>query len=487
MSQVEQGGEHPTRLIGLGSALALVAGSMLGIGIFLAPVTMAQHLNSVGVFFGVWVFTGLIALAGAMAYAELGVRMPHSGGDYVFQREALGPSVAFAYGWGLLSAGFAGSIAAMAVPLCTYQLGALTGHNMSVVVLSLPLIGDLQGAQLAALTLIWALTLINVYGVRWATALQSLTTYLPLLALLGLSVYVWSQPAYVVPVVEASSSALNAGVQGAIEGWSVGGLTTAFLEAYFAYSGWNAVIYVAGEVERPSVTLPRALVGGTLVVMSLYLIFCSAALHGLSLEGLRALGETRQDVGSALAAHLGGGLTLTLTLTFIAVALVASINATILGGGRVGLALARDGAFWRGAARLHPTHHTPANALYAQALIATLAVLFVPWYLIFSVVSLVLVVGGALTVLSLLLLKRRSWRLKSGEDMSAEGYQAWGSPWLPALFIGAALFVLVVKLLDVVRGVEGAWYPVAGLGVVLVAYLAHKLTNTPLTSPSQMR
>ena len=447
---------HPPRTLGLSAAFALVAGSMLGIGIFLAPVTMATHLNSVWVFIGVWVFTGLIALAGATSYAELGVMMPHSGGDYVFQRAALGPSVAFAYGWGLLSAGFAGSIAAMSVPLCTFQLGALTGWPVGEVALSLPLIGEVVWAQLAAMALIAVISAINIYGVSLSGHLQSVTTYVPLIALSALSLYVWASPPPP-PTALAPAPPLT-----------LSGLTSAFLEAYFAYSGWNAVIYAAGEVERPERTLPRALVGGTVVVMCLYLLLCGSALHSLSLDGLRALAAARQDIGSAMAAQVGAPWALTAVLSLISVALIASINATILGGGRVALALARDGAFWAPAGRLHPRLGTPANALWAQAVMAELTVLLVPWELIFSVVSLVMVTGGALSVGALYVLRYK-------QPTAPRPYRALGYPYLPALFVASGALVLGVKLWDALRGVEGAWYPVWGLGVVAVAYISHSL------------
>jgi len=430
---------------------------MLGIGIFLAPVTMATHLSDPAVFIGVWVFTGLIALAGATSYAELGVMMPHSGGDYVFQRAALGPSFAFAYGWGLLSAGFAGSIAAMSVPLCTFQLGALTGWPMGDVALTLPLVGDVAWAQVAAMALIALITAVNIYGVALSGALQSLTTYIPLMALVALSLYVWSLPPAPPPAPLPPAPALT-----------LSGLATSFLEAYFAYSGWNSVIYAAGEVERPARVLPRALVGGTLAVMCLYLLLCGAALHSLSLDGLRALAAARQDIGSAMAAQVGAPWALGAVVALIGAALVASINATVLGGGRVALALAHDGAFWAPAQRLHPRLGTPANALWAQALMAELTVLLVPWDVIFSVVSLVMVTGGALSVLALFVLRRRA-------PGAPRPYRALGYPALPALFVLAGALVIAVKLSDAARGVEGAWYPVWGLGVVALAYVSHAL------------
>ena len=115
------------RRLGLSASFSMITGSMLGIGIFLAPGLAAKHINTSGLFLGAWIFTGMVALAGASIYGKLGVMMPRSGGDYVFHREAFGPSVAFAYGWGLISAAFAGSLAAMSVALCTFQLQPLLG------------------------------------------------------------------------------------------------------------------------------------------------------------------------------------------------------------------------------------------------------------------------------------------------------------------------------------------------------------------------
>ena len=448
-------------------SLAIVSGSMLGIGIFLAPTTMSLHISSHTMFFAVWIFTGLIALAGAMSYAELGTLMPHSGGDYIFHREALGPSIAFAYGWSLLAAGFAGSIAAMSVPLCTFQFAMLTDLPMSDVAFQLPLVGGVLWSQCAAILLIIVMTIINIYGVKLSGILQAITTYVPILLLAGLSLYVLTHPQ-----LEAihSSTTTNSSPPLPAAGWSYSGLITAFLEAYFAYSGWNAIIYAAGEVKNPHYTLPRALIGGTCIVMCLYLLFCIATLDLLNFKDLQHLAHNKQDIGSAMAMAIDqsdGGYVLTLVISMITVALLASINATILGGARVALALAKDGCFWKPAQYLHPRWNTPRHALWAQAVMSIIIVVLIPWHLIFSLVSLVMVIGGSLTVYALYVLRRVMPDIE-------RPYKVMGYPYFPALFILSSVVVVVVKFYDALTGVADAWYPIWTLLFAAFIYFMHR-------------
>ncbi|MCA9527350.1 MAG: amino acid permease, partial [Myxococcales bacterium] len=168
------------RSIGFWGAFSIVAGSMLGIGIFLSPSEMARHIASPGVFLGVWALAGVIVLGGAVAYAELGTRFPKAGGDYVFHREAFGPSVAFATGWGLFGAIFCGSIAAVAVAICQYQLSALTGFDLTAPV---PGLGPISFAQLFGSGIVIGLTAMNARGVRLSALAQQITTLTPVVVL----------------------------------------------------------------------------------------------------------------------------------------------------------------------------------------------------------------------------------------------------------------------------------------------------------------
>ena len=447
------------RRIGLSASFSIITGSMLGIGIFLAPGLAAKHINTSGLFLGAWIFTGMVALAGASIYGKLGVMMPKSGGDYVFHREAFGPSVAFAYGWGLISAAFAGSLAAMSVALCTFQLQPLLGlpggQLFSAVILGFEI--TVNWAQIWAIGLICVITLINSYGLEISARLQEMMAYIPLAALFLICGYLFT-----CDPIHHPESAHAAAVHK--EGWDLSGVSTAFLDIYFAYSGWNAIIYIAGEVKQPKRNIPIALIGGTISVMCLYLFFCAAALHFLGLEGLAHY----IDIGGGIAKELGGGGISTGMTLLVTIALLASLNATVIGGGRVAYMMARDGCFTRSASVLSDRHKTPINALWILAFIASLIALFVPYETIFSFISLVMVAGGAITAVSFYVIKRRA--------PDAESRALSPADWvIPPLFIIASLSVIGVKVNDALQGKDQAFLSLMGLLIVILAFVSHSL------------
>ena len=445
------------RQLGLSSSFSMITGSMLGIGIFLAPCLAARHINTSGLFFGAWIFTGMIALTGAWIYGKLGVMLPKSGGDYIFHREALGPSVAFSYGWGLLSSAFAGSMAAMAVALCTYQLLPLfnlpTGELISFS-LATGLTFTLTYAQLSAVALIFLLTLSNSYGLALSAKLQEVVAFIPLIALFVMCGFLFTCE----PVEVAKSSSY-------VESWSYSGISNAFLEIYFAYSGWNAIIYVAGEVKNPQKTIPLALIGGTITVMCLYLFFCAAALHYVGLEGLRGFYDAQTDLGTGIAKQLGGGLISQGMTTLVTIALLASINATVIGGGRLAYMMSKDGCFWEAAHHLHPKYQTPNRAMWIISILASMITLTVPYDLIFRLISLVMVLGGILTAISYYILKHK----KNHHERTFTP-----ADWiLPPLFICSSLLVILAKIDDVFSNQEGAWPPLLGLIFISLIYIFH--------------
>lgn len=477
---------QPKRSIGGLGAYSIVAGSMLGIGVFLTPITMAPDIPTTAAFLALWVVAGLISMCGAVAYAELGCMMPFSGGDYVFQRQAFGDSVAFAYGWGLFTAAFAGSIAALTVPLCSFQLGELTGLPMMDIALSLPApIGDVTWAEISAIGVVCALTFLNVAGVRLSTVVQNLTTLVPIALFSGMAIYAlvgydptWIEVGEAVARVATPDAPTHLQIEQTSSGLTLSGLVSAFLAAYFAYAGWNAIVYVAGEVESPGKNIPRSIIGGLISVVLLYLLFAGTFVSVLGLDGLSALydPETQQptmDVGSAVALAVAGSGAKLVVVALIAAALLSTINATILGGGRVGYALARDGAFWSKAATLHPKNGTPARALWVQALFSSLMIILVPWYVMFELVGLIMVIGTALTVVALYVLRHK-------EPETERPYRATGYPLIPALFVLTSILVLASEFYDISQGKDNAWYPMIGLGIVLLAFAFHRLFGTQL-------
>ncbi|MCA9538774.1 MAG: APC family permease [Myxococcales bacterium] len=439
----------PARVIGSWAAYSVVVGSMLGIGIFLAPPSMAQSISNPLVFLGVWLAAGVIILGGAAAYAELGARLPRAGGDYVFQREAFGPSVAFATGWALFAGIFCGSIAAVALALCQYQLPALTGLPLRDMALTLPWVGAITWAQLVAAGIVLGLTALNAAGVRLSAVAQQIVTLLPLVVLVGLALLalgLWGADRAPTPTPGTSMPL------------TLGSLTAAYLAATFAYSGWNAVIYVAGEVRRPERTLPVALLGGTTSVVALYLLLCGAMIAVLGMGGLAGAGEA----GSAVAGALGGAPAGFVMNLLIALCLVATVNSSVLGGSRVAYAMAGDGVFWRRADRLG-ARGTPVVALWCQGLWSAALILTNQFEALLLAVSLTMIVTGSLSVAAHFVLRHR--------DPAGAGFSALGHPWLPGLYLATNVVVLYAEVHKAVVGDEGA--PLIGLLVVVAAFAAH--------------
>jgi APA family basic amino acid/polyamine antiporter len=441
------------RVITAAGGVAIVAGSMLGIGIFLSPSVVAQHVNSVGLFIAIWALGGLTALAGAVACGELGAMLPKAGGDYVFQYEAYGPSVAFASGWVLFAAIFCGSIAAVSVGVFQYQAAALTGIPMEAEAFRLPW-GPVSRGQIGALLLVVVVSAYNAIGARLSSRVQEALAYLPIVLLAVFSCY-----GIVVGGALESASTTPVVVDAA-------GLVTAYMAVYFAYSGWINVIYVAGEVENPGREIPRALIWGTLLITALYLLLCGGFVRVLGLEQLRQVGEAGTATAAALIGEWGRiGITV-----LIAAALVATVNATVLGGARVAYAMAKQGAIWSALAEVDPVHHVPKRAIYLQGFISCLLILSGRFNELLSLVGLAMVLTGSLTVGSVFVLRRKM-------PDAVRPYLASGYPWLPGIYLVSSAFVLVVMIREATTGKPGAWYPLAGLVVLILAYVGHKSVN----------
>jgi len=453
----ERARDAQPRVIGAVASIGIVVGSMLGVGIFLSPPVVAQHVDSQAAFFGVWVLAGLASLAGAVAYGELGAMMPRAGGDYAFQRAALGPSAAFATGWVLFAAVFAGSIASMAVGVAEHQLPALFGFDPAGVLLTLPGGLKLTSARAIALVLVVSLTALNFTGARPSSLLQSVMTGVPMAALVLLGVWALSSSLpTATPRTEASHVAAS--------DWT--GIVLAYLPAYFAYSGWNAVVYVAGEVRDPGRHVPRSALIGTSAVMILYLFLNLAFERVLGIGGLRAAGEA----GTATASLLGGdGAALALNAV-IAFAIVACLNATILGGARIAFAMAREGMFWQGAGVLRAKGCVPARALAVQGAWVMVLILGGAFEQLLNLVSLAMQITGALTVIALFVLRARRPDLH-------RPYRALGYPVVPALYLGTNVIVLAVLTWRAVTREPGVWYPLIGLAILAVAFCAHWLAQ----------
>jgi APA family basic amino acid/polyamine antiporter len=460
----EFAGELPQRRLGGLPALALVAGSMLGIGIFITPAQVAEHMPGPWAFLGMWLLGGVAALLGALSLAELGAMMPRSGGDYAYLRKAWGPGVAYAAGWLQLLVIFPGSLASVAVATSTYQLPVLWTRFLGR---EMPESFDLLGLQmetpyLTAALIIIGLTALNHVGVKISGLVQVIVTSVPLLVLLVTSVSVLFGP-------DAEGLAVVADTTETHE-FTLSGFGRAYLGVYFAYSGWNAAIFVGGEIKEPGKNLPRALVGGTLLVTAVYLVLCMGFLAVFGFCLLPDVGEA----GTAAAVRLFGDAGVGAITLLILLAMLGSLNGTVMIGSRIAFAMARKGDCFAPAGQLHARYGTPVIALWLQAGIAVVLLLTVPKLeALIEYTSGAMLITGTLTVLSVIVLRRRMPEL-------ARPYKVLAFPWPPIGYAISSVFVLGLVLMDGDLSVLIAvlWFAAA------LAWYRFRHSKTKLAQPS---
>ncbi len=444
--------------LGLYAATSVVAGTMIGTAIFVVPGIMLQHLGSPWLVLVVWVLAGLLSLFGALGYAELGAAIPEAGGEYVYLHRSFGSLAGFLYGWVQFFVGKTGSIAAISAGFMIY-LGyffpGLNGRFWETRIGAWDF--HLSGLQIGAAALICLLSVVNILGVRCSGAVQTVFTasklvVLALLVILGFTLGEGSLEHFTATVVVNSNRSFLAAV----------GLAT--VSALWAYDGWNNLGMVAGEVSAPQRNMPRALIGGTIIVMGVYAATNMAYFYVLSPAEVAGSKTVAADAARSFLGGAGGA--------FVAVAVmvsaVAALNGSILAGSRIPYAQARDGLFPQFLAGVHPRFLTPALAIAAQAVVAALLALSGGYESLFTTVIFaewlfyMLVKGG------IFVLRRRQPNLE-------RPYRTWGYPVVPAIFVVLASLLLVNTFME--RPADSLW-GLAILGTGFPAYFLWKLRRT---------
>ena len=419
------------------TAVALVVSNMIGTGIFTTTGYLAGDLGRPLLVIGIWGVGAIVALAGCLSYAELGINLPRSGGEYVYLREAWGPAWGFLSGWVSFFAGFSAPIAAAALAFSQYfgrflpSLALNSTHSFVLRWL------HIDNAHLLSAGVIACFALINVLGLRLAANLQKVLTALKIGALSAFLVLAFtigrgSWANFHQVAIRTSSHGL--GAQFAVSAVFV----------MFAYSGWNAANYVAEELQVPERTLPWVVVLGTGLVAAIYLALNVAFLYALPLESLKGV----VPVGAAAASALFGGRAGAVFSGLIAAGLLASISAMSLVGPRVYYAMARDGCFPGDASRVHPRWQTPSRSIVYQAVVSIAMVLTGTFESLVYYIGFALILFAALAVAGLLRLrKRRQWRCLRAVS--------WCYPAVPLAFVLASLWMLTWTLM--LRPRESVW------------------------------
>ncbi len=415
----------PSLLKALGpwDGAAILVSNVVGIGIFTTPGIVAGLVPSVWGILGVWTLGGILALIGSLAYAELAALRPHSGGEYVYLREAFGPLAGFMTGWISFVAGFSGAIAAGAVALADYLGHFFPAAADSHPYFSISLHGltmDLSFRDVIALSAIALISLVHILGLRMGRPVQNTLTALLVLLLLIFIVVGFTRGA------GSSRNFTSAPMEMRFSKWLL-----ALAPVMFTYSGWNAAGYVAEEFREPKRNVPRSLLLGTGIVVLLYLMLNLLYLYALPVRQMT--GVIR--VGDLAAEALFGSGVANIMAVLILISLAGGLSAWIVTGPRIYYAMARDGAFLRSAARIHPRFRSPAVSIVAQSLWSGILVLSGTFeqLLIYTGFAVLLFSGGA--VVSLFVLRRK---LASEE----RPFQTWGYPVLPAFFVVITVAIL---------------------------------------------
>jgi APA family basic amino acid/polyamine antiporter len=439
---------HLLRRLGLTSAVSITVGAVIGSGIFMKPLVIAQSLPSEGWIYVLWIGLGLVCLFGAFAYAELGAMFPEAGGQYAFLREAWGRGVAFLYGWTFFWVINTGTVAALAIafadnllPLAGVDVAAAPGTKSAIAAL-----------------MILLLAAVNHFGVGAGAVLQNLSTFAKLAAL-GLIV------AGGVLVAGGSAEAPPPPVTGVATSLQPEGLVVAFIGIFWAYEGWYQLPFNAAELRRPSRDLPLGLIVGMVILIVTYTVVNAIYLHVVPFAEMRSIPRDGNDlevatrtVARVFSPEVANWLTL-----LVAISVMGAANPNLLSSPRAFYAMGQDGLVPRSLTWVHPRWGTPTVSIWVQAVWAAALVLTLQYF--HDVTTFVVFAGFlfyALTVAAV-------YRLRRLRRDAERPYRCTGYPLTPALFVVVAV-VFVVALLSDEKERINALYGIGILALGLPCY-----------------
>jgi APA family basic amino acid/polyamine antiporter len=439
------------RGLSLTDSILLLAGGIIGSGIFLTAKDVALNTWQPWLFLFVWVIGMGMALLACFAFAELGAMFPSAGGQYVYMRESYGDAAGFLYGWMYFTVSATGTVAALAVGFATYLGQTFPALRAEQVVLSLRFV-DVTRGHLIALAAIALQTLINIFGVKKGAVLQNVATWAKFAAV---AVFVlgglllgrgsWDHFNHPLPAAPGSASLVT-------------GIGVALIAVFWAYDGWVYVTFVAGEVKDPQRNLPRALIWGLVLVGVVYIAINAVYVYALPMQEIAA----QEAVAQTAAVSMFSGRVAPWLSMMVALSCFGAMAPCLMSGARVYYAMAEDGVFFRSLARVHPRWHTPVISLVLQSIWSAVLALSGKYDELFTYVMFMMVLSYVLTVAGLFVLRRK-------QPDTPRPYRCTGYPWVPAIYvalgslwaINAAIAVPKATLKGVVIvavGVPFYWY-----------------------------
>jgi APA family basic amino acid/polyamine antiporter len=421
-------------VLGLWDATMIVAGSMIGSGIFIVGADILRNVGGSGWLIAVWLITGFMTITAAVSYGELSGMFPKAGGQYVYLKEAYNPLIAFLYGWSFFAVIQTGTIAAVGVAFSKFTAYLIPAVSEDLVLLNLGFI-TISPAQILSIVIIVLLTYINTRGVEGGKVIQTTFTVAKLLSLFGLIIFglimmkgdVWT------------ANWTNAwdlhklNMDGSIETYTtiaaVGAIAAAMVGSIFSSDAWNNVTFIAGEIKNPQRNIGLSLFLGTLIVT---IIYVTANIMYTAVLPLHDIAYAEKDRVAVAASHaIFGDIGTVIIALMIMVSTFGCNNGLILSGARVYYTMAKDGLFFRQAGELNK-FAVPQQSLWVQCILASLWCLSGKYGDLLDMVSFVVVLFYMLTIIGIFILRKK-------KPDAPRPYKAFGYPVLPLIYIAMGI------------------------------------------------
>lgn len=437
----QQPGFKPT--LGLFDGTMIVAGSMIGSGIFIVSADITRNVGSAGWLIAVWLLTGFMTLAAALSYGELSAMFPKAGGQYVYLKEAYNPFVGFLYGWSFFAVIQTGTIAAVGVAFSKFAGYFFPSLDLKPENILIDL-GWLKiyPAQLISIALIIFLTYTNTKGVKGGKWIQNIFTTTKLLSLFGLIIagFIFFKPevwnANWTNAWDMKSLAGDGVITAVIGAGVLGAIAASMVGSIFSSDAWNNVTFIAGEVKNPKRNIGLSLFLGTMIVTVIYV--CANIMYTAVLP-LQDIAFAPQDrVAVAASQSIFGNAGTYVIAIMIMISTFGCNNGLILAGARVYYTMAKDGLFFKNAGTLNK-NAVPSWALWAQCVVAAILCLSGKYGDLLDMISFVVVIFYVLTIAGIFILRKK-------RPDAERPYKAFGYPVLPAIYMlmGIAFCILLI-------------------------------------------
>jgi len=430
------------RELGLLDATLLVAGSMIGSGIFIVAADITRNVGSAGWLIAIWVITGIMTMIAAMSYGELSAMYPKAGGQYVYLKESYNSLVAFLYGWSFFAVIQTGSIAAVGVAFSKFTAYLIPQVSEDIVWFQM-LSVNVSPAQILSIVTIFILTLVNIGGVKSGKIIQTSFTITKLLSLFGLIVFgFWAlKPEIWTANWHHAFEIKKLNIDGTFESYTLvaalGAVAAAMVGSIFSSDAWNCVTFIAGEIKNPKRNIGLSLFLGTIIVSVIYILANVVYLGVLPLHEIATADKDRVAV-AASSVIFGDWGTIIIAL-LIMVSTFGCNNGLVLSGARVYYTMAQDGLFFKQVGTLNK-NQVPAYGLWLQFIVASVLCLSGKYGDLLDMISFVVVLFYILTIAGIFILRVKHPQIE-------RPYKAFGYPILPALYIVMSSIFCVMLLI----------------------------------------